>query len=183
MQRYSKDDCDRQTMSVAINNAYAGFWSSQAHNISLRYDEKVWTLIDNTDSKKETFCNLQDIKGGSSFALRVEYSPQIRNMKPCQIESVLQQTLGEADPELKVAKRGQLLIANRVFQVIDYCLDNKIYGTQIARHAYLINDDYALLLLMAWPKKLHPVNNNPFPAKYLSFINGLNLKSYIPLNS
>lgn len=92
-----------------------------------------------------------------------------------EIEKSLVESLYKSDPSLLVNDRGVVSIGRKDFKFIDYLFNNKIFGTQIVRHAYLNTGDYVFIFCCGWPETAKIHEESKFPRKHMAFLNGLKL--------
>ncbi len=121
------------------------------------------------------YISLYDKNDGSTFLVRVEYLEDANSIENVVLENVLSEILYASDPNLIIINKAIITIADLEFQSIDYLFDNKIFGPQTVRHAFIRQDNFILILMLAWPNNLELQNKTDFPPKHFILINGLNI--------
>lgn len=160
---------------LKIKNAYTGRWTSKVHEIDIKYNEKVWTFIEDLDMQDDTFVSFYDKADGASILLRIEFLEDAHLYSDQELESELAVGLYQADEALQCIANGEVTIGKKPFRYVDYSFNNKIYGTQVVRHAYFKMDDYVVIFCAAWESSHAVVEGVNFPRKHMAFLNGLKL--------
>jgi len=160
-----------------ISSAYTGEWRSGFHNIRVRYNSNVWSEILSQDFADDTFFSLFDKQDGSAILLRVEQLDGIAAMTDAMIEKTLADSLKKSYPDYRKQQRLYVEMAGHSFYAVDYLIDNKRFGAQIVRHAFLKLEDALLILLLSWPSEAVLLEPYQLPAKHAAFIQGLQVVS------
>lgn len=160
---------------LSISNAYAGKWTSKHHGINLKYNDKTWEIVSSNDDESDTFISLYDKSDGSSFLARVEYLEDAQDFEDESIEYSLAESLFNSDPNSEVIAKKTLVIGDKSFYSIDYKFNNKKFGSQLVRHAFLKKKNHVIILLFSWPYGIHVDAAKNFPVKHLAFIEGVKI--------
>lgn len=160
---------------LSITNAFSGEWKSIHHGIEVKFNDKIWSIVESNDDEDDTLIALYDKIDGSTFLIRVEYLEGAQEIDDTIIEEMLAEGLYNSDPKLVTKGRNKLNIANQEFYSVDYLFNNKKFGTQLVRHAFIKKGNYIIILLSSWPENTKIENSNLFPLKHMVFIDGLKL--------
>ncbi|MEM7707797.1 MAG: hypothetical protein AAF358_19755 [Pseudomonadota bacterium] len=160
---------------LTIGTADSGKWSSNHHEITVHFNEKIWSIVEEVDSENDTLIGLYDKDDGSTFLLRIEFQEDAINIPEEAIDKALIETLRNADSGVEVYRRSAMTIAGNDFRVIDYLFDNREFGTQRVRHAYQQQSNHIFMLMMSWPIEMNIQVGKNFPFKHLALIEGLSL--------
>jgi len=158
-----------------ISNAYAGKWASEHHAINLKYNDKTWEIVSSNDDENDTFISLYDKSDGSSFLARVEFLEYAQDFEDKNIEYSLAESLFNSDPDTEVITKKTLVIGDKSFYSIDYKFNNKKFGSQLVRHAFLKKKNHVMILLFSWPYGINVGTTKNFPIKHLAFIEGVKI--------
>ncbi len=158
---------------LTISSAYSGKWSSNHHEIAIHFNDKVWSIVEEFDSDDDALIGLYDKNDGSTFLLRIEYEEDAVNIPDEAIDEALIETPSSADSGVRVYGRYVMTIAGNDFRVIDYLFENRKFGSQKVRHAYMKQSNHILMLMMSWPVEMNIKEGKNFPIKHLALIDGL----------
>lgn len=158
-----------------IKNAYSGRWASNVHEIDIKYNEKVWTLIEELDEQDDTLVSFYDKADGAIILFRVEYLENADDYSDQELENELAHGLYQADEDLQCIASGDVVIGKKSFKYIDYTFNNRLYGAQIVRHAYFRMYDYIVIFCASWKRNSKTVEPGNFPRKHMAFLNGLKM--------
>jgi len=160
-------------MLLSFSNAFSGSWKSTQYRIDIKYDDNVWAIIDDLDTKEDTYIALIDNTDGSSLILRVEHMEDALEYDDELLGEHLADGLKKADPELKIINTSYINVSGEQYYSLLYRYNNKKYGMQHIRHAIKKKEKYIIMLMMSWPIDMEL--NNMAPIKFMSFLNGMKL--------
>lgn len=159
-----------------ISNAYSGEWQSRFHGINIKFNDKNWKLIQTQDEENDTIVALFDKSDGSSFFARVESLENALEIENLDLESSLAESLYSSDPNVRFIDRDYVKIGGLKFHYADYQFNNKKYGVQTVRHAFLKKDNHVVILLFSWPYDMPISKEKRFPVKHLSLVDGVTIE-------
>lgn len=160
-------------MLLSFSNAFSGSWKSTQYLIDIKYDDKTWAIIDDLDTKEDTYIALIDNKDGSSLILRIEHMEDASEYDYELLGDHLADGLMNSDPELKVINTSYINISKDKYYSLLYKFNNKKFGLQHIRHAIKKKESYIIMLMMSWP--INTELNDIAPIKFMSFLNGMKL--------
>jgi len=160
---------------LSITNAYSGEWRSLHHDINIKFNDKIWSIIETNDEKGDTLVAFFDKSDGATFYIRIEYLKNAKDIDNSLIAETISEGLYNSDPNLEVKNHQNLRIASNDFYTIDYVFNNKKFGPQLIRHAFVKKENYIVILLMSWPKNMQFETSNIFPLKHTLLLQGLKL--------
>jgi len=160
---------------LKLSAAYGARWASAFGSRDLRYNERLWTVVSESQSPEDMFFGLIDRSDGSSFLIRIESVEALDELDDEALESSLADSIGDPRFETEQVDRFAEQISGLGFNVVEYLIRNPKFGEQVVRHAYSRGDDEVIVLVFAWPTDL-PCGASGWPVKQALLLEGLSLR-------
>lgn len=159
---------------LKLSSAYPATWSAAFGDRDLRYNPKVWSLVQDHHAPDDSFVALIDKSDGSTFILRVESLANLDEIDDEDLEIALEEDLLDERFETQWIENSVRSVAGTSFCFLVYGFKNPKFGNQILVNAFARGVGEATILRLAWPRDL-PVAASGLPIKLEVLLDGLEL--------
>lgn len=158
---------------LTLSSAYSATWSAAFGDESLRYNEKIWSVVTEYHEPEDTFFALTDHSDRTFFMIRKESIADLEGIDAESFELSIDEEISAKKFQAEWGGKSTKMIAGNVFTLLKYRIVNK-FGAQMLVYAYLITASEATLLLLMWPPSL-PESASGLPTKLEALLTGLKL--------
>ena len=159
---------------LKLSSAYPATWSAAFGDRDLRYNPRVWSLVQDHHAPDDSFVALIDHSDGSTFILRVEAMANLDELDDEDLEIALEEDLLDERFETQWIESSLRVIAGVSFRFVVYGFKNPKFGEQVLVNAFARGAAEATILRLAWPRDL-PVAASGLPIKFEVLLDGLEL--------
>ncbi len=142
-------------MQNPINEAlYHGKWQSKFHQISIRFNENAWRLVnDGHDNQQGCLFGIFSEKDGASFSLDLSLKDSNLEYNYEFAEAEFFARMFNLDNECAKDGEFNLSISGLAFECSSYFFNNRKFGPQTVIRAMLIAPEKVIGIGMAWPRE------------------------------
>ena len=159
---------------LTLSSAYSATWSAAFGDESLRYNEKIWSVVTEYHEPEDTFFALTDHSDRTFFMIRKESIADLEGIDAESFELSIDEEISAKKFQAEWVGKSTKMIAGSVFTLLKYRIVNK-FGAQVMVYAHLITANEATLLLLMWPPSL-PESAAGLPTKLEALLAGLTLQ-------
>lgn len=156
-----------------------GRWESAYREMSVKFNENVWTLIpEYHDNEERSLFGVIDNNDGSSFSIDVSAKDESHDQfefEDCAMEYYLR--LSKADVNTQEIERFTLKLGDICFGCILYRFNNKTFGDQYIVRGMFWGESSVIGMGIAWPQAVKLPQGIKIPPKFKFFLNNFHLKA------
>lgn len=161
---------------LKLSSAYAATWRAAFGDRDLRYNEKVWSLVQEHHAPDDSFVGLMDRSDGSTFILRVEQVDALGDVGDEDLWLFLEKDLRDERFGIEWIRNWDRSVDGLPFAFTSYGFINPKFGEQTLVNAFARIGGEVVILRITWPKGL-PSGAGGFPTKLEVLLEGLTLQA------